>query len=261
MSPNARVAVVTGAARGIGQAIALRLAETGHALALGDVRSADETVAAIRDARAHGGAGAEANGGAGGEAFSVRCDLGSPAGVELLDREVQARFGHCDVLVNCAGLMLFRPFGELDLDTWRRVQAVNVEAAFRLCAAFVPGMAERGFGRIINVASNTVWKPPGAGFVAYIASKAAIVGFTRAMAVELGSSGITVNAIAPGLTRSPGAEEGNTVEHFEDVRRAQPVKRSLLPSDMAGAVAFLASDDAGMITGQTIRIDGGLVTL
>jgi NAD(P)-dependent dehydrogenase (short-subunit alcohol dehydrogenase family) len=247
MSSGRRVAVVTGAARGIGQAIALRLAETGHALALGDMRDAGETVAAIRDA--------------GGEALGVRCDLGSPEGVGLLVHEVEARFGRCDVLVNCAGLMLFGPFGELDLDTWRRVQAVNVEAAFQLCAAFVPGMAERGFGRIINVASNTVWKPPGPGFTAYIASKGAIVGFTRALAVELGPSGITANAIAPGLTRSPGAEEGNTAGHFEDVRQVQAVRRSVLPADMAGAVAFLASDDAAMITGQTIRIDGGLVTL
>jgi NAD(P)-dependent dehydrogenase (short-subunit alcohol dehydrogenase family) len=148
-----RVAVVTGAARGIGQAIALRLAEAGYALALGDLHPADETATAIR--------------GAGGEAFAVECDLGSPGGVALLVREVTGRLGRCDVLVNCAGLMLFRPFGELNLDTWRRIQAVNVEAAFQLCAAFVPGMADRGFGRIVNVASNTVWKPPGAGFVPY----------------------------------------------------------------------------------------------
>jgi NAD(P)-dependent dehydrogenase (short-subunit alcohol dehydrogenase family) len=242
-----RVAVVTGAARGIGQAIALRLAEAGHVLVLGDVRPADETAAAIADL--------------GGEVFSVGCDLGSPDGVDLLVHSAGDRFGRCDVLVNCAGLMLFRPFAEVDLDTWRRIQAVNVEAAFGLCAAFVPGMAERGFGRIVNVASNTVWKPPGAGFVPYIASKGAIVGFTRALAVELGASGITVNAIAPGLTRSPGAEEGNTEEHFDDVRMAQAVKRSLVPGDMAGAVAFLASDDAAMISGQTLRIDGGLVTL
>ena len=167
-----RVAVVTGAARGIGQAIALRLAEAGHATALGDVRPAGETEK-------------------------------------------------------------------------------------RLCAAFVPGMTERGFGRIVNVASNTMWKPPGAGFVPYIASKGAIVGFTRALAVELGASGITVNAIAPGLTRSPGAEEGN----FEEVRLAQAVKRGVEPGDLAGAVAFLASDDTAMITGQALRIDGGLVTL
>ena len=242
-----RVAVVTGAARGIGQAIALRLAQAGHVIAVGDVRPADETVTAIRDA--------------GGDAVAVGCDLGSAAGAELLAAEVTERFGCCDVLVNCAGLMLFRPFGELDLDTWRRVQAVNVEAAFLLCTAFVPGMAERGFGRVINGASNPVWKPPGAGFVAYIASKGAIVGFTRAMAVELGGSGVTVNAIAPGLTRSPGAEEGTTAEHFEEVRRAQAVNRSVLPADLAGAVAFLASDEAAMITGQTLRIDGGLVTL
>jgi 3-oxoacyl-[acyl-carrier protein] reductase/(S)-1-phenylethanol dehydrogenase len=242
-----RVAVVTGAARGIGQAIALRLAEGGHALALGDLRPADETADAIRHA--------------GGEAFCAGCDLGSPEGADLLVREVNGRFGRCDVLVNCAALMLSRPFAEVTLDTWRRIQAVNVEAAFQLCAAFVPGMAERGFGRIVNVASNTVWKPPGAGFVPYITSKGAIVGFTRALAVELGASGITVNAIAPGLTRSPGAEEGNTEEHFEEVRMAQAVRRSLLPGDLAGAVAFLASDDAAMISGQTLRIDGGLVTL
>ena len=238
---------MTGAARGIGQAIALRLAETGHALVLADILPADETVTALKDA--------------GGEAFAVICDLGSPTDIDLLVHEVTGHYGRCDVLVNCAALMLMQPFGELDLDTWRRVQAVNVEASFQLCAAFVPGMAERGFGRIINVASNTVWKPPGPGFVAYIASKGAVVGFTRAMATELGSSGITVNAIAPGLTRSPGAEEGNTAEHFEQVRLAQAIKRSLQPGDMAGTVAFLASDDASMITGQAIRIDGGLATL
>ncbi len=241
-----RLAVVTGAARGIGRAIALRLAGAGHAIVIGDILPAAETVAAIKDA--------------GGDAFAVVCDLGSPGDVDLLIREVTERYGHCDVLVNCAVLTLFRPFGELDLETWRRVQAVNVEAAFQLCAAFVPGMAERGFGRIINVASNTVWKPPGAGFVAYVASKGAVVGFTRAMAVELGRSGITVNAIAPGLSGSPGAEETNTPEHFDEVRQAQDIQRSLRPGDMAGTVAFLASDAASMITGQTIGIDGGLVS-
>ena len=155
--------------------------------------------------------------------------------------------------------MLFSPFSELDLDTWRQVQAVNVEAAFQLCAAFVPGMADRGFGRIINVASNTVWKPPGRGSSPISPAKAL-------SSVSPARSRWNWGRAASPSTRShrawsPGAEEGNTPEHFDEVRRAQAIQRSLRPGDMAGTVAFLASDDASMITGQTIRIDGGLVTL
>ena len=245
--PETRVALVTGAARGIGQAIAVRIAEPGRHVIAVDQRPADGTASQIKEA--------------GSEATAITSDLSSPAEIEQLVSEVNGSFGRVDILVNNAGLMLFRPFSELDLATWRKIQAVNIDAAFQLCSAFTPGMIERGYGRIVNTSSNTAWKPPGAGFVAYIASKGAVVGFTRALAVELGQHGITVNSIAPGLTKSPGALEGNTDEHFDAVRLAQAIKRNTVPADMAGAVAFLISDEAAMITGQTIRIDGGLVTI
>lgn len=240
-----RVALVTGAARGIGQAIAVRLAQDGHRLALADRLPLGETVHAIESA--------------GGQAAAYICDLAlDPAGMAA---RVLADLGRVDVLVNNAGLMRFQEFGSVALDDWRCLQAVNVEAPFQIAQTVAPGMMSRGWGRIINTASNTFWRPPGPDFVAYITTKGAIVGFTRALAVALGAHGITVNAIAPGLTRTPGSVADNPEAHFEDVRLAQAVKRSTEPEDLAGAVSYLASDDAAMVTGQVIRIDGGLVTL
>jgi NAD(P)-dependent dehydrogenase (short-subunit alcohol dehydrogenase family) len=122
-------------------------------------------------------------------------------------------------------------------------------------------MAERGFGRVINILSNTIWDPPPVGVLAYVASKGGLLGFTRALAREVGDSGITVNGVAPGLTRTPATAADVPQEQFDAVRDGQAIKRTLEPGDIAGAVAFLASDDAAMITGQALRVDGGTVTL
>ena len=190
-------------------------------------------------------------------ARSEICDLSSPEEIAQLCERV----GRVDVLVNNAAHLVTRSFEELDLATWRQIQAVGVDAPFALCKALVPGMAERGFGRVINIVSNTIWEPPGIGVVGYVTSKGGLLGFTRALARELGDRGITVNAVAPGLTRTPATEAGVSSGHFEAVLDGQAIKRVLEPADIAGAVAFLASDDAAMITGQALRVDGGRVTL
>ena len=141
---------------------------------------------------------------AGREALACECDVSSPESVAQLAANVLQRFGRCDILVNCAGLFPLKPFEEMTFADWRRVLSINLDGTFLVCKAFVPGMKERGWGRIVNMASSTF----GAvviGFTHYVASKAGIIGFTRALATELGPHGITVNSIAPGLTRTPGA--------------------------------------------------------
>jgi NAD(P)-dependent dehydrogenase (short-subunit alcohol dehydrogenase family) len=165
------------------------------------------------------------------------------------------------VLINNAAHLGRHAFEELDLDTWRRFHAVNVEAPFLLCHGLVPAMAQRGSGRVVNIVSNTVWAPPPAGLCAYVTTKGALLGFTRALAVEFGGRGVTVNAVAPGLTPTPGSREGMASEQFDAVREQQAIDRSLTPEDVAAAVSYLVSDDAAAVTGQALRVDGGLVTL
>src|SRR3984885_2737743 len=220
-----RTAVVTGGAGGIGSAIVGALIAAGHDVAILDRE---------------------------GE-FAV--DLGDEQAV----RQVAERLGPRDVLVHAAAAFDRASLAELDLATWRHVQSVNVESALWLCQALTPGMAQRGFGRIIFIASNTVWRPPGADFLPYVVSKAALIGLARSLAKPLGDHGITVNCVAPGLTRTPFTEADLPEEAFEDARVRQSVPRSLLPDDTAAVVAFLASDAAATVTGQTLVADGGSV--
>jgi 3-oxoacyl-[acyl-carrier protein] reductase len=139
------------------------------------------------------------------------------------------------------------------------VQAVNVESALWLAQAFTPGMAERGFGRIVLIASDTVWSPPSPVLLPYIASKGALLAIMRTLAVALGPGGIAVSAVAPGLTDTPPARAVNPGEAFDATVARQALKRRLTPDDTAAAVAYLASDGAAAMTGQVLCTDGGLV--
>ena len=226
-SVDRRVAVVTGGSGAIGGAIAARLAR--------------DHIVVVLDRRG-----------------DIVVDLGDPVEVRRAADAVLDRYGRCDVLVHAAAMVAFGPFDEFELEVWRQVQAVNVESALLLTQAFVPGMRDRGFGRVIFIVSNSYWRPPGAHMLAYIASKGALIGMARALAVGLGSDRIAVTAVAPGLTRTPGTDVV-PAEEFADVSAHQALPRPLTPDDTAAVVAMLAGDDAAALTGQTLTVDGGLV--
>jgi NAD(P)-dependent dehydrogenase (short-subunit alcohol dehydrogenase family) len=224
-----RVAAVTGGAGAIGGAIAAGLRAAGHEVVIFD-RNGDLPV-----------------------------DLGERSAVQTAAAAMLDRHGRCDVLVHAAAAFDRASLSDLDPQLWHRVQAVNVESVLWLAQAVTPGMAERGFGRIVFVVSDTVWDPPAEDMLAYVASKAALIGIARTLARSLGRDGITVNCVAPGLTPTPAAVRGIAPEAFAAVRTRQAISRDLAPDDVAAAVTFLVSDAAGAITGQTLCADGGLV--
>jgi 3-oxoacyl-[acyl-carrier protein] reductase len=163
------------------------------------------------------------------------------------------------VFVHCAAAFDQVTLTDFDVATWRHVQAVNVESALWLLQAFTPGMAERRFGRIVFIVSDTYWAPPVPTLLAYVASKGTLLGVMRTLAVTLGADGIAVSAVAPGLTDTPSSRVVNTDEQFDATVDRQALKRRLTPGDTAAAVAYLASDAAGAMTGQVLCADGGLI--
>jgi NAD(P)-dependent dehydrogenase (short-subunit alcohol dehydrogenase family) len=238
-----RIAIVTGAAQGIGSAIAKGLAAEGAQIVVADLDRAEE-------------AAAEFDSGVG-----LAVDVADEAQVEQMAREVAERCGRIDILVNNAGLyasLQMRPFTEIPVDEWRRVMDVNVLSMFLTCRAVVPHMRGQGGGRIVNISSGTPFR--GVPFLLhYVTSKGAIVALTRALARELGPDDVLVNCVAPGFTMSDGVREHpEVIEALREVSiAARTLKRDQEPDDIVGAVVFLCGPGAGFVTGQTIVIDGG----
>jgi len=246
-----KVAVITGAAGGIGQAFAKRLAEDGVHIAIADIGDGSDTVKLVEAA--------------GRQAIAVECDVSSEQSVAAMTKQVQSKFSDVDIVINCAGIFPQKEFPEMTFADWRQVLSINLDGTFLVTAAFVSGMRARKWGRVVNMASSTLGSVV-TGFAHYVASKGGIVGFTRALATDLAPDGITVNAIAPGLTRSPGTivraprpQFKTMEEEFIAVAQMQAIKRVEVPEDLVGAVSFLTSDDAAFMTGQTLNVDGGRV--
>jgi NAD(P)-dependent dehydrogenase (short-subunit alcohol dehydrogenase family) len=240
---DGKVAVVTGAAQGIGRAIADGLAAEGARIVVVDLQRAEEAAGAYPDG------------------VGLTADVASEADVERVVSEARERCGSIDVLVNNAGLyasLAMRPFTEIPLEEWRQVMDVNVASMFLTCRAVVPVMREQGGGKIVNISSGTPFR--GVPFLLhYVTSKGAIVALTRALAKELGRDGIHVNCVAPGFTMSEGVQaHPEVVDALRDVSvAARTIQRDQVPEDVAGAVVFLCTPEADFVTGQTMVIDGG----
>jgi pyridoxal 4-dehydrogenase len=238
-----RVCIVTGAGRGIGAAVAKRLgAEGGTVTAVDiDAQTADQTAKAI-----------------GGESFAVTCDIGDADAVAALFETVKERAGKLDVLVNAAAIVPFVPWDELSFEEWRRVMRVNLDGLYLMCRAGSDLMREGGYGRIVNVSSNSIFAGT-PNMAHYVASKGGVLTFTRALATELGAHKITANCVCPGLTDTEGVQLTPHKEAFEFVDMLQAIKGRGQPEHIVPAVAFLASEEAHWITGQALAADAGMI--
>lgn len=245
---SGKVAVVTGAAQGIGRAYAIQLAKAGAKLCVSDVIEPVETIEAINAI--------------GGEAIGAVADITSNPSLQKMVAATKSSFGRADILVNNAalfGTLRMGAYDTLSEEEWDRVMMVNVRGTWQTIKAVVPLMKQSGGGKIINISSATVFKGTPM-LLHYIASKGAIVALTRSIARELADSNICVNAIAPGLVASENVKNhADWTKVMESVISTRAIKRESVPEDILGALLFFASDDCNFITGQTLVVDGGVV--
>jgi pyridoxal 4-dehydrogenase len=224
-----RVAVVTGAAQGIGKAVADKLAVEGATVVGADIQPGT----------------------------TMTVDVSKEDDVRRMVDDIVAEHGKLDVLVNAAAIVPFTPWDDIDFTEWRRIMAVNLDGTFLTNHYAQKAMREKGYGRIVNIDSNVVLAGT-PNLAHYVASKGGVLAFTRALAREIGQYGITVNAVAPGLTETEGVMASPHKEAFEFVQMLQCIPRRGVAADIAPAVAFLASEEAGWVTGQLLVADGGM---
>lgn len=242
MSLEGKVAVVTGGGRGIGAAIALELGTQGAAVAVWDLNleGAQKTVAAIEEA--------------GGRAIAIGGDAAETASVADAAARIKDALGPVGILVNNAGVTTYALFPSLSEEEWDRMIRINLKGPFLVTKAFVPDMLDAGWGRIINISSSSA--QTGAPALAhYASSKGGVIGLTKALAMEFADKGITVNTVPPGFIDTPLLREG--LPDPSAAAASMPMKRAGQPEDIAHAVAYLASDGAAYVTGQTLSVNGG----
>jgi NAD(P)-dependent dehydrogenase (short-subunit alcohol dehydrogenase family) len=241
-----RVAVVTGGAQGFGRAISIGLAKSGVDIVSIDLTESKDTVKAVEEAGSRG--------------VSMVADVADPGVSNSLATLLEEEFGRVDVLVNNAGIYPNVPFEDVDYALWKKVHSINLDSQFFMVKGVLPLMKQSAAGRIVNITSNSIGLPiPGLSH--YMASKMGVIGFTRGLSADLAEYGITVNAVGPTASKTPGGIANIEEHHIEQLAQSQAIKRAGTAEDIVGTVLFLAGESSAWVTGQTIMADGGLVRL